>query len=123
MNRVTLAVTWMDSKYVNFLSTLHKPGYDNEVPEEDRFLKHEGNKGQQEGVIVPAPPYVKDYSQNMRGIDFSDKIIKYYNCCRRSKKWCRRFLFYLHEVSIHNAYILESYFVYYHIGNRFVRKR
>lgn len=44
MDGVVLVVTWVDRKHANFLTTLHKSGYDNEVPEEERVVTLKGTK-------------------------------------------------------------------------------
>ena len=44
MDGVVLVVTWVDRKHANFLTTLYKSGYDNEVPEEERVVTLKGTK-------------------------------------------------------------------------------
>lgn len=44
MDGVVLVVTWVDRKHANFLTTLHKSGYDNEVSEEERVVTLKGTK-------------------------------------------------------------------------------
>ena len=69
-----------------------------------------GNVVNRGGIDIAAPPCIRDYNRHMGGVDFADRIIKYYNCARRSCKWTRRIFFHLLELAIHNAYVLESYY-------------
>lgn len=110
MEKNILAVTWLDNKPVNFLTTIHKSDYDKDTPIEKRTVKRKGKKGS-EAVTVECPPCVQDYNQWMGGVDFADKLMKYYNCGRRSRKWPRRVFFHIVEIAAHNAYVLESCFV------------
>lgn len=105
-----LAQMWIDSKPVHFLSTIHAPEHDAAVLAADRSVKRKGKRGERRGIDVAAPPCIRDYNRNMGGVDFADRIIKYYNCARRSRRWNRRIVFHLLELSIHNAYVLESFF-------------
>ncbi len=56
---------------------------------------------------VTAPPVIPDYTTYMRGVDLGDQLIQLYNVGRRSRKWWKRVLFYLLEVAILNAYVIE----------------
>ena len=53
--------------------------------------------------------YNSDYQANMRGIDWGDQLMGYYNVGRRSKKWWKCVFAYLLEVSIFNAYVLQKF--------------
>ena len=102
----TLACSWIDSKPVHFLSTIHNPEYDNTIPAAGRVVKRKGQRGR--GIQISCPPLVHDYNKFMGGVNFADRIVKYYNCARRSRKWYRRVIFHLLEVSVHNSFILEG---------------
>ena len=110
MKEAILAQVWIDSKPVHFLSTIHAPEHDAAVPAAERIVKRKGKRGDRDGLDVASPPCIRAYNEHMGGVDFADRIIKYYNCVRRSSKWNRRVVFHLLELAIHNAYVIESYF-------------
>jgi len=109
MNEPILAQVWMDSKPVNFLTTLHRPVFDDATPDNQRIVKRKGKKGERQGIEVSCLPCVRDYNQNMGGVDLSDQMMKYYN--RKSKKWYSRVFYHLLELCIHNGFILENCFL------------
>jgi len=79
MNRPILAQVWMNSKPVYFLTTLHHPVFDDTTPDNQRIVKRKGKKGERQGIEVSCPPCIRDYNQNMGGVEFSDQMMKYYN--------------------------------------------
>ena len=102
-NGPLLACRWFDRKNVYFVSTCHVAvPADGTLPTALRW-----NAGQRNPY--PCPPLLDDYTKYMRGVDRGDQLIELYNAGRRSKKWWRRVLFYLVEVSILNAYIIEGF--------------
>ena len=68
------------------------------------------SRRQRDGIVieVPSAPVVKSYNNNMGGGDLSDQLRGYYMTGRKSKKWWRCLLWFLVDVSIVNAYILEK---------------
>ena len=110
MKSSIVAQVWVDSKPVHLLTTIHAPEYDASVPAADRTVKRKGKRGERDGIDVPSPPCISDYNSFMGGIDFADRIVKYYNYARRSRRWNRRVIFHLLELSIHNAYVIDSFF-------------
>jgi len=56
--------------------------------------------------MTEKPNMIKDYVQNMRGVDRGDQMSSYYNFDHRSVKWWKRILFSLMETSILNSFIL-----------------
>ena len=58
---------------------------------------------------VCCPPLLPDYQKFKGGVDRGDQLQSNYNIGRRSHKWWNRIFFYIIEVSILNAYILNSY--------------
>jgi len=52
---------------------------------------------------------VSDYQKFMGGVDIGDQFQAYYNMGRRTRKWWRRVVFYLLEVCVMNAFVLEEY--------------
>ena len=116
MKAEILAQVWIDSRPVHFLSSIHPPEHDAAVLGADKTVKRKGKRGERDGIDIPAPPCVRAYNKHMGGVDFADRIIKYYNCARRSCRWNRRVLFHLLELSIHNAFVLESFYRDHHGG-------
>ena len=49
---------------------------------------------------------VDRYNQGMGGVDKANQYAVYYSIDRKSKKWWRKLVFYLLEVTIVNSYIL-----------------
>ena len=90
---------WQDSKPVAFMNTICNP---NEITKVKRKQK-DGTS-----IDVSAPTAVKLYNDNMGGVDLADQMRKAYTCTRKSKKkWYMRLFWYLLDLSIVNAYILE----------------
>ena len=63
------------------------------------------------------PPYIKDaeipapvhwYNHSMGGVDLNDQLRSYYPSGRSGKKWWRFIFWYILDVSICNAFILEG---------------
>ena len=102
-NGPLLAYAWKDRRMVYFLTTAHVA-----QAAEDVTIERRGEMGQK--LQVKCPPLLPDYQKFMRGVDHGDQLISQYNAGRRSKKWWRREFFYLLEVAILNAYILEGSF-------------
>ena len=59
---------------------------------------------------IPSPPCIWDYNSYIGGVDFADRIVKYYNCARCSRRWNRRVIFHLLELLIQNAYVIDSFY-------------
>ncbi|XP_068712041.1 piggyBac transposable element-derived protein 4-like [Montipora foliosa] len=93
-----IVTVWKDKKPVYFLSTQSNPVGDERV-----------NRRQRDGSIVEVPsvPVVKSYNNNMGGVDLSDQLRRYYMTGRKSMKWWRCLVWFLVDVSIVNAHILE----------------
>lgn len=104
MSGPILGQSWLDTKPVYFLSTIHQPEHNPDTPAEERVVKRRGG---QRGIDVPCPPLLRDYNIGMGGVDFNDRQRKFYNLGRRSYRWYRRIFFYLLEVAAHNTYVLR----------------
>ena len=99
-----LAYSWFDKRAVYFLSTHHPAMLTNgELP----TVKRCHDKG--ERVDISCPPLLSDYISFMRGVDRGDQLLELYNFGRHSQKWRKRVFFYLLEVCVLNAYILEGF--------------
>ena len=60
-------------------------------------------------IVVECPSAVVLYNDNMGGVDLADQKRKLYSASRKSKvKWYMRLFYYLLDVAVVNAHILES---------------
>ena len=60
-------------------------------------------------IVVECPSAVVLYNENMGGVDLADQKRKMYSASRKSKvKWYMRLFYYLLDVVVVNAHILES---------------
>ena len=94
-----VASVWKDTKLVCFLSTQSNPVGDQTV-----------NRKQHDGTVIQVPtvPAAISYNKNMGGVDLNDQQRNYYAVGRKSRKWWRSLLWFLVDVSIVNAHILET---------------
>lgn len=94
-----VASVWKDTKLVCFLSTQSNPVGDQTV-----------NRKQHDGTVIQVPtvPAAISYNKNMGGVDLNDQQRNYYAMGRKSRKWWRSLLWFLVDVSIVNAHILET---------------
>ena len=58
-------------------------------------------------VLVDCPSAVKLYNSNMGGVDLADFKRKIYSCSRKSSKWWHRIFYFVVDVCIVNAHILQ----------------
>lgn len=97
---------WFDNRPVYILSTFHPPKLDRPPPHDlPTVRRHEKNGN---AIHVPCPPAIVEYIRCMRGVDRGDQIIMMYNSGRKSVKWWKRVFFYLLEVCILNAHVIET---------------
>ena len=94
-----VATAWKDKKIVHFLSTQSNPIGNETV-----------NRKQRDGTIiqVPSVPVVKSYNASMGGVDLHDQLRGYYSLGKKSKKWWRYLFWFVMDLSIVNAFILEK---------------
>jgi hypothetical protein len=97
-NGQVMVLTWKDKKAVKCISTKH----DASMQQIARRRKH--GHGAMERVMKPVP--ICDYNEHMAGVDLVDQMISYYPCTRKSLKWTKKVIFWLLELSIHNAHVL-----------------
>ena len=91
-------LVWKDKKQVAFINTLCDPT-------EITTVARKNSDGSQMQAACPAT--VKLYNANMGGVDLADQKRKAYTCSRKSKKWYMRLFWYVVDLSIVNAHILE----------------
>lgn len=95
------ACTWKDSKFVHLLTTMPTT---TECSEVSRSVK-EKDKWVQKKVQRPA--VVELYNKYMGGVDLADQRVRSYQRSTKCWVWYMKLFFYLVEVAIMNAYILE----------------
>ena len=97
--RNIVVTVWKDKKPVYFLSSQSDPVGNDTV-----------GRRQRDGTViqVPSAPVVKTYNNNMNGVDLNNQMRGYYMAGRKSKKWWRCLIWFLVDVAIVNAYILEK---------------
>ena len=94
-----LATVWYDKRQVAILSTNCQP---NETVTVQRRTKEPPHI---KDVDIPAP--ISTYNKYMGGVDLNDQMRSYYPSGRPGKKWWRYLLWFLLDVSITDAFVLE----------------
>ena len=70
---------------------------------------------------VTCPLAVKAYNEHMSSVDLADQICRFYICTHKSsRKWYLQLFWFLVDLAINNAYIIESFWREHE--NRFKRK-
>ena len=92
-------LVWKDKKPIAFINTISDPESFTTVAQK----QSNGNR-----IDVTCPLSVKLYNANMDGVDLADQKRKLYSCTRKSKKWYMRLFWYILDVAIVNAHIIES---------------
>ena len=96
----TTAVTWMDNRVVNMVSTIETPSGNATKP-----VKRRRKDGEQQDV--QCPQIIASYNSFMGGVDKNDQMKSYYGIKCKSKKWWHRIFFDLLDRAIVNSHILE----------------
>ena len=94
------ASSWMDNKVVTVMSTTSQPSATGSVLRRQK----DGTR-----VSVPCPESIITYNRYMGGVDRGDQLRGYYNCKVKSRKFCK-YIYFLLDVSITNAFILYKNF-------------
>ena len=94
-----LITLWHDKRQIALLSTNCSP---NEQVTVQRCTKKPPHH---QDIRIPAPVHL--YNQHMGGVDLSDQMRSYYHAGRSCKKCWRFILWFLLDVSISNAFIIE----------------
>lgn len=92
-----MVVAWQDKRIVKMVTTCHQ----------DRM---EGvdvwQRGQRHKVTQFKPVCVIAYNSNMNGVDKLDQNVAYYPFIRRSLNWSKKFVAYMFQIAMFNAYVL-----------------
>ena len=90
----------MDRKVVTVMST-------NGQPETGSVTRRQKDGSR---ISVPCPISVVDYNKFMGGVDRGDQIRGYYSCRTKCRKFYKYIFYFLLDVAITNAYILQKDF-------------
>ena len=95
------ACTWNDSKFVHLLTTMPATS---ECSDTTRSVKEKGKWMQK---AMQRPVIIELYNKFMGGVDLADQRVRSYQRNTKTYVWYMKLFFYLLEVAIMNAYILE----------------
>ena len=95
-----LITLWFDKRQIALLSTNCNPNETNTVQRRQKALPHVKD------VAIPTPVHM--YNKSMGGVDLNDQLRSYYPSGRSGKKWWRKVLWYLLDVSICNSFVAEK---------------
>lgn len=95
------ACTWKDSKFVHLLATM--PAI-SECSDTTRSVKEKGKWVQK---AMQRPVIIELYNKFMGGVYLADQRVRSYQRNTKTYVWYMKLFFYLLEVAIMNAYILE----------------
>ncbi|KAM9743810.1 piggyBac transposable element-derived protein 4-like [Menidia menidia] len=96
-NERVMVVAWQDKRLVKMVTTCHQ----------DRIQGVEvWQKGHKDKVTQFKPECIVAYNSFMNGVDKLDQNIAYYPFIRRSLNWSKKFVAYLFQLSMFNAYVL-----------------
>ena len=95
-----MVLYWRDKRVVRMINTIHP---------HDTVLIKEREKGKGAALIQKEKPVcVDEYNRFMNGVDRMDQKVSYYPFMRRTLKWPVKFIFYMLQVTMHNAFILHQ---------------
>ncbi len=57
-------------------------------------------------IPIKRPSILEAYNENMRGVDYFDRHIRYYSFLHGSKKWYLKIAYYFLEVAVLNSYVI-----------------
>ena len=95
------ASAWKDEKIVMVM-------YSNCQPMETGLVLRRRKDGSR--MEVPCPTAIISYNQHMGGVDRGDQVRGYYSCRTRCRKFYKYIFYFLLDVSITNAFILQKHF-------------
>ena len=98
-------ICWQDVRLVSMITTAMNAETEAFV---HRRRVRRGGQTILEEVELQRPKIIHMYTQYMGGVDLYDQMMQYYSFARKSKKWTRKYLMYLLQMAVLNAYTLFS---------------
>ncbi|XP_050294119.1 piggyBac transposable element-derived protein 4-like isoform X1 [Anthonomus grandis grandis] len=95
-------LAWKDKRVVLMLSSV----YDNSVQNITRRTKTAEGRWIEE--VIEKPTVIYEYNKFMGEVDVADHYAASYQFLRKTSKWWRKVFFWLLDVSINNAFILQK---------------
>ncbi len=92
-----MVLAWRDKQTVKMVTTCHE----NNMEEVEVW-----QRGHQEKVAKQKPACIVEYNNAMNGVDKLDQNIGYYPFVRKSHKWTKKFVTYLFQISLFNAFVI-----------------
>uniref|UniRef100_A0A673MY08 PiggyBac transposable element-derived protein 4-like n=1 Tax=Sinocyclocheilus rhinocerous TaxID=307959 RepID=A0A673MY08_9TELE len=92
-----MVLAWRDKQTVKMVTTCHE----NKMEEVEVW-----QRGHQEKIAKQKPACIVEYNNAMNGVDKLDQNIKYYPFVRKSHKWTKKFVTYLLQISLFNAFVI-----------------
>ena len=106
MNRRTMTLLINFSKFVHLLICAQN-GSRKPILQNNAFLLMRHCVLSRDGLVLKC---IIDYCSKMGGVDLMDELTQYHEISRRSLKWSRKFIFYLIDICLVNAYCLHTKF-------------
>ena len=97
-----LLLQWVDRNVVSILSTYHSA---NDFGYCRRNLKDGGHHRR---VEIMMPQCIKDYNNDMNGVDLSDQMYRLYSVQYRTKKFWKTLFFHFIDIALWNAFVFWS---------------
>ena len=54
------------------------------------------------------PNIIRDCNEGMPGIDWADQMVSYYDCLRKTTRWCKKIALHIFDIFLSNAHCLSS---------------
>lgn len=94
-NENVMVLAWRDKQTVKMVTTFHQNNIER---------VEEWQRGHQEKVAKQKPACIVEYNHDMNGVDKLNQNIVYYPFIRKSRKWTKKFVMYLFQISLFNAH-------------------
>ena len=94
-----LLMQWVDRNVVSILSTYHSAN------DYDLCKRNVKDGGIHRRIDVMRPECIKDYNQDMNGVDLSDQMYHLYSVQYRTKKFWKTLFFHFIDIAVWNAFV------------------